>query len=314
MGSVRFFKRLFGLILLSFIVVPTTLSVVFFCQRNNALGEITSLETRLEAQNQQELVAQAGLGNFTVAMNKLSPDLPEVPSWQLLHPDMYNTSSDLAEVATEQEEHKVVYLTFDDGPSAQTDALLSILAEKNVKATFFIVGAQLDKKENQERLRRIVEQGHAIGLHSDSHTYSKIYESVEDWLDDFHSVWTKVKEVTGQEVYIFRFPGGSINGYNIQCHQELISEMLRRGFVYYDWNVSAQDAVGSVSKQQVQQNSIKTKGYQRVILLMHEKKVTVASLEKVIDLLTEQGYSFSALDPSVKPIAFSYLKNNMEED
>ena len=89
-------------------------------------------------------------------------------------------------------EEGTVYLTFDDGPSDNTDAILDILAEKDVKATFFVVtqggGTAVD------RLKRIAAEGHTLGMHSFTHKYQQIYSSVEAFLEDYYQLFTLLRD------------------------------------------------------------------------------------------------------------------------
>ena len=202
-----------------------------------------------------------------------------------------------------------MYLTFDDGPSARTDEILSILAEKDVKATFFVIGH--DSEEDLQRLRDIAAQGHTVGMHSYSHQYSRVYASVEDFLGEFNAIFTEIRDTTGIAPTVFRFPGGSINGYNGGMYQELIAEMMRRGFVPYDWNVSSEDAVGKgKTAQQLVDNVMRMmSGVVRGFVLFHDgpdKAATVEALPVVIDRLREAGYRFAAITPETQPVLFPY--------
>lgn len=128
---------------------------------------------------------------------------------------------------------KTMYLTFDDGPSEEnTAAVLDILQERGIQATFFVVGENV--RSHPEIARRIVEEGHTIGIHCNEHDYDTVYESVEAYLADFQEAYDAVYEVTGVEVELFRFPGGSINAYNEDIYEEIIQEMTDRGFIYFD--------------------------------------------------------------------------------
>ena len=109
-----------------------------------------------------------------------------------------------------------------------------------MKATFFVVGGDTEKQ--RQWMRDIVEDGHTLGMHSYTHDYYKIYASVEAFLDDYYKLFTNIKEATGQTPTIFRFPGGSVNSYDYPVYREIVAEMLRRGFVFYDWNLSSGDA------------------------------------------------------------------------
>ena len=104
-----------------------------------------------------------------------------------------------------------VYLTFDDGPSSNTAAILDTLAQYNVKATFFVVGKE--DEESQEMYKRIVNEGHTLGMHSYSHKYSVIYDSLENFEDDFTKIQNYLYDITGEDCHYYRFPGGSSSSY-----------------------------------------------------------------------------------------------------
>lgn len=230
---------------------------------------------------------------------------PERPAYQELYPELYAQSHEWNSVV----KSKVCYLTFDDGPSARTPEVLKILDRYGVKATFFAAGK--DTEQTRQWMRDIVEAGHTIGVHSYTHSYRTIYSSVEAFLDDFAKEYHLIEEATGTAPQIFRFPGGSINAYNGQIYQEIVSEMVRRGFVYFDWNRSNGDAVSKPpSAAALAKNALDRLGKSsRVILLMHDSKghgTTVASLPAVIEGYLNAGYSLEALTPEVKPIVYAY--------
>ncbi len=222
-----------------------------------------------------------------------------------LYPDLY-----IGEIPTQTKAEKTVYLTFDDGPSSLTLQVLDVLKEKDVKATFFVVGTNLESKKGEAILKRISDEGHSIGVHSYSHVYSRIYSSVESYLADFDKVFNKIYDITGQKPEIFRFPGGSINGHNIGIHRELISEMLRRGFVYYDWNASSRDSDTKVTSDQVFNSVVGgVKSVTRSIVLMHDtssKTETLKALPAIIDNLENSGYKFDTITREVWPIVYVY--------
>ena len=120
------------------------------------------------------------------------------------------TGEDNGEMPVQEVEaaHKV-YLTFDDGPSANTLKILDILEEYGVKATFFTVGTAGEGEE--EILKQIVEAGHTLGMHSYTHDYSELYSSVENFAADFAREQEFLYGVTGVKSKVYRFPGGSSN-------------------------------------------------------------------------------------------------------
>lgn len=232
---------------------------------------------------------------------------PEIPAYQELFPELYAQPHEWNSV----EKDMVCYLTFDDGPSARTPEILEILNRYGAKATFFVVGKE--SEEAKQWMRNIVEEGHAIGVHSYTHEYRTIYDSVEAYLEDFAKEYHLIEETTGVAPQVFRFPGGSINAYNGQIYQEIVSEMVRRGFVYFDWNRENGDAVKNPpSAETMAQNALSKLGSaSRVIILMHDSQSrdkTVACLPAVIEGYQNAGYSLEALTPEVRPIIYSYPK------
>ena len=124
---------------------------------------------------------------------------------------------------------KTMYLTFDDGPSEEnTERVLDILKKRNIKATFFLVGENVER--HPEIVRRIVREGHTIGIHCYNHDYKALYQSAETYVEDFEHARRVVYETCGVEAQMFRFPGGSINNYNQQVYAEIIKEMTARGY------------------------------------------------------------------------------------
>ena len=235
------------------------------------------------------------------------PVIPaEVPSWQALYPDLYAQPAERGSQCPE----KVVYLTFDDGPSARTPEVLDILAAYGIKATFFVTGRE--SEQGQQWMRDIVSAGHTLGVHSYTHDYQKIYASVEAFLEDFNRMYQQILEVTGTAPQIFRFPGGSINSYNGHIYLDIVAEMVRRGFVYFDWNAMTGDAVKKPPAPAVQVNNALSKaGAERVILLSHDSSKmvnTVAALPGIIEGYQTAGYTFAPLTPEVLPIVYAYPK------
>lgn len=230
--------------------------------------------------------------------------IPDLPDYAELYPDFYAPQ----ELDAQSVPSGVVYLTFDDGPSPRTDEILSTLAWEEVKATFFVVGQT--KEENLQRMRDIVDQGHTIAMHSYSHNYKKIYTSVEAFLDDMYQIFVQIRDTTGVTPSFFRFPGGSVNAYNYGIYQDIMAEMLRRGFVPCDWNMSAQDATKTpLAPEKIVSNILNSAGRSRGVVLMHDsaaRTTTAQALPEIIRQLRERGFQLDRLTPDIKPILFSY--------
>ena len=317
-GSVRFFKNLILLAVCVLILTPSILAVKLYRQlEQNAAA---SAPPPAQADDAPELGSPGAVfepdspSSSTDGSNpsqgfesgRGAPFAADPPDYQNLYPDFYAPQP---YGATERAE-KMIYLTFDDGPSDRTDEILAVLAEKDVKATFFVTGKSDEK--DLERMRRIVEEGHTIGMHSYSHVYATIYASVEGFLEDFYNNFLQIREVTGQSPTVFRFPGGSINGYDAGFYKEIISEMIRRGFVPFDWNISSEDAVTT----RIQSASVLTanvvrgaRGKVRGFVLFHDseaKTTTPRALGSAIDQLRAMGFEFAAISPSTLPVLYNY--------
>ena len=230
--------------------------------------------------------------------------------YQLGYPQIYDTSILLSETETVASETEpsihTVYLTFDDGPSARTEEILDILKEYNIKATFFVI--YNDRDSAKETLKRAYDEGHTIGVHSASHSYKEIYKDVNSYIADFEICYNYITDITGETPSIFRFPGGSINSYNKAVYKDIIIEMERRGFTYFDWNVSSDDATKDSSEDKIFSKVVNgCTGRSSSVVLMHDsapKKDTVSALKRIIPYLLEQGYVFDKLNENVKPTVF----------
>lgn len=180
-----------------------------------------------------------------------------------------------------------VYLTFDDGPSAETDRILDILKEYNVKATFFVIGKT--DENSVKAYQRIVEEGHTLGMHSYSHQYAQVYASQEAFEDDLTSLQDYLFSITGMESTFYRFPGGSSNKVSKIPMSDLIQCLKERNIVYFDWNVSSGDASGTQLSSQTIINNVMNGingAHKNYVVLFHDsaaKKTTVDALPEIIE-------------------------------
>ena len=208
-------------------------------------------------------------------------------------------------VSKVETEKKYAYLTFDDGPSKNTDKILDILKEKGVKATFFVVGKE--GEQAKKRYQRIVEEGHSIGIHSYSHDYSYIYQSMENYKSDILKLKQYLEEVTGENIWLYRFPGGSSNSVSKIPIEECIAFLNQEGIVYFDWNASSEDAVTvNADCNKLNNNILKDAlKYDHAVILMHdlyECNGTVDGLSILIDRLVEEGYEILPITKDTKPV------------
>lgn len=203
---------------------------------------------------------------------------------------------------------RVAYLTFDDGPSVNTEKILDVLDRYHVKATFFVVY----HKGMDSRYKAIVERGHTIALHSYSHRYEKIYASEEAYFQDLQKIHDFVQETTGVDSRIIRFPGGSSNTVGDKYQKGIMTTLrkavTKKGYTYHDWNVDSTDARGSNRATDVLLENVKkdAEKHKRINILMHDagktKQTTVEALPSIIEYLQVQGFDIQPLTEDSKAI------------
>ena len=307
------------------LLVSVALAALFAFRLNDAKNELADLRAGYAAESETK---QAEIDRLTKENETFKADIaaleadvaelqerldaktltgldPDHPSYMDKYPDFYAPQPLKADYAPDM----TVYLTFDDGPSTVTKSILATLAEYDVKATFFIVTMS---GYSREGLKAIADAGHIVAMHSKTHAYRTIYASVDAFLDDMYAVFCEIRDVTGVTPTLFRFPGGSINSYNHNVYQEIIAEMLRRGFVPFDWNVSSGDAAANTVAKDAIVNNVLAMTASRAIVLMHDgsyKTTTAEALPEIIEGLRAKGYRFEALRPDSKPVLFQYIDN-----
>lgn len=207
---------------------------------------------------------------------------------------------------TIEENEKIIYLTFDDGPSVLTNKTLDILKEQNVKATFFLIGNQI--ADQKDVVKRIYDEGHAIGLHTFTHNYKRIYSSKENFISEMLKCQSEIYNITGIKPNIIRFPWGS----HKKLNQNFLNLLHENNFRVYDWNASMSDGINcKTSANKLYMEATKTTTTQQpIILLMHcdyMHKNTCKALPRVIEYYKKKGYEFKVITEST-PEHFYPLK------
>jgi peptidoglycan/xylan/chitin deacetylase (PgdA/CDA1 family) len=207
----------------------------------------------------------------------------------------HNRAEAVRTVTVEREPAGVVYLTFDDGPSKHTQELLDILDKYDVKVTFFVVNYGYNDMIGKEAAA-----GHSIGVHSATHDYHEIYASEEAFFADLQAMNDIIYAQTGAYSDLIRFPGGSsntISSFNPGIMTRLTQAVVEKGYQYFDWNVSSEDAGGTTDPDQVYQNVIDgIRGRKTSVVLMHDSKShTVAAVERIIIWCLDNGYELRPL-------------------
>jgi peptidoglycan/xylan/chitin deacetylase (PgdA/CDA1 family) len=198
---------------------------------------------------------------------------------------------------------KVVYLTFDDGPTKYTKDILEVLKKYNIRATFFPTGTAIENggKELQEVLKESYTYGNSIGNHTYSHSYSELYPNGNLNLDAFNNDIERnlqlLKNAIGKdfETNIVRCPGGFSSWGNMNILDEQFKE---NGVASIDWNA----ITGDTSKKNTDVNSMLSTAVETsldknlVVLLMHEtNQLTPEYLDKIIKYYHSNGYTFKTI-------------------
>lgn len=237
-----------------------------------------------------------------------------------MNPDLNSEEAVEAEaIETDEEAESVrkVLLTFDDGPSENTDRILDILQAYGVKATFFVVG----KNGYDAEYQRIVNEGHTLGMHSYSHVYSKIYQDLDSFEEDLTLLQNQLRQVTGITCRYFRFPGGSSNTVSNVEMTDLIQYLTEQGITYIDWNISSEDAAGANTVEEIVSNvltQIDNSPAETLVVLFHDssdKDATVEALPVIIESLQKmEDIRIVPMSDGVNPIQHVVLSSISENE
>lgn len=299
-------KMIIGLVI-TLIAIPTILCIVLVVKLVVIKGKVNNI-----------LDEKSKLENTTEYSEESSSSSGEDTSEQVTQSNTEDTTQQSTEEQTTTPvvvellpDGKYAYLTFDDGPSSNTMQILDILDNYGVKATFFVNGHTGEVME--ERYRAIVDRGHAIALHTYSHDYSNVYGGLDKFEQEIVSLRNYIKEVTGVDTTLFRFPGGSSNSRTDDI-KPYIQWLNDNGYSYWDWNCSSGDATGTKpSAEQIVANCLvqADAGYKSLVILMHDTKpkdTTVEALPALIEALQARGYEIIAIDERSTPVQHRKLQ------
>ncbi len=300
-----------GILIILLVVVLCACGILagLLAVRNQSLekdnGKLTSQVSSMKKQ-------QDGQDAMIQELNQQIKELNETPEdtknptkdsqFRGKYPDLYAYEKG-------QEDKKTVYLTFDDGPSDLTPKVLDVLDRYNAKATFFVV--YTEDAQYTKYLQEIVDRGHTLAIHSYTHKYNVIYQSQEAYLNDLSKVFDWVYDNTGVRPSLYRFPGGSTRaGY--QLVNGVNPELTRRGFTYYDWNVSSGDGSNlTTAENEIENVCNNVKLYDTPVVLMHDgagKTETLKALPTILEKLSKEGCDFKALNDDIEPVQYTLKK------
>ncbi len=264
--------------------------------------ETTAAQTTGKVASDVTQTAADETGQETTTIQPETETAEETTSAEKAEETSEETTAETTQQAAVSDGSKVVYLTFDDGPSELTEPLLDMLDQCGVKATFFDVGIRIEKYP--DLAAETVSRGHAVGLHSYDHDYGNVYSSLESFADSTFKAQAALQSATGVTSYLYRFPGGSSN----LVHQKFgtlsmtacADWLTQNGFTYDDWNVSSGDANETpYTADEIADMVIDGVGdMNTAVVLMHNiegKESTIEALPKIVETLTAKGYTFGTL-------------------
>lgn len=289
-------KKIIISIAILFLLIPTILCIILFMK-------VSSVEKKLDKITQTLQVKETDTQDYQY-------DKEEMLATATTNAYEIN-SAEKTEAAAAVTEQKTAFLTFDDGPSDNTDDILDVLKQYNVKATFFVVGKEDDA--SIALYKRIVEEGHTIGMHSYSHKYEDIYASLDAFAADLTRIQTVILNATGVKPMLYRFPGGSSNEVSDIDMNVFANYLTEQGITYVDWNVTAGDAEGNQSDVNAIIDDIfkNINYYTRPVILMHDakdKQGTIEALPQIITRLQENNYKMEAIDKDMNLVQHLKMK------
>ena len=275
---------------------------------SSIISDTTSIKTSSENVSSEVSSEVSSDASSATSSNKVSSQTPSTN----------NVSSVVSQEPVVPTGKKVVYLTFDDGPSKNTPLLLDTLDQLGVKATFFVVGNAVNAYP--QYLTEIVNRGHQVALHAYQHDYDVIYQSEEAYFNDLQKISDLVYNWTGIRTNIIRFPGGSSNQvskkYCPGIMTSLTKKVIEKGYQYYDWNVDSLDADGKYAKPTTPKdiiiNNVKKYTPKSVNLLMHDtyyKTSTIEALPEIVEYYRNLGYEFDIIDEDADVCHHGKLNN-----
>ncbi len=323
---VKRLKKTIILLLMISIATPTILSVFLAVKTSSLSRSVGALTEQLSALAQIIEEQQTQIDGLNMLLNERADEIAcaesvtgtsEMANAQALEQEtgilqqepellLQEVEVPTPELSSDISAKRKVYLTFDDGPSIYTQDILDILARYEVKATFFVLGKESDA--DKDALKRIVEEGHTLGIHSYSHKYSEIYASVENYAADFEKLQNYLYEVTGKMSTVCRFPGGSSNSVSDVSMEECAKYLAENGVQYYDWNISSEDATGANRpvEQLVENSTANLEKYSTAIILFHDaadKRTTVEALPIIIEnILAMEDTVILPITEETKPV------------
>ncbi|WP_223592017.1 polysaccharide deacetylase family protein [Neobacillus bataviensis] len=196
---------------------------------------------------------------------------------------------------------KTVYLTFDDGPAPFSGEIITLLEKYHFKATFFMIDGNIRRYPNSVKL--MVQNGETVGLHSVSHNVKIFYASANSVVSELNQNRNTLKTVSGIDSHIMRTPYGSAPNMT-DVYKKAVKD---QGYIMWDWNIDSKDWYYKDARyvsNVIEQINRKANHNGPLVILLHERKETLAHLPALLDYLSKQGFECKAIDATTPPVQF----------
>lgn len=182
--------------------------------------------------------------------------------------------------------NKNIYITFDDGPNKNTNEILDLLKKYDMKATFFVLEDRV--KTYPHIIKRMISEGHSIGIHGQSHEKEVFYSSDSSALNEVNNTKQTLKEISNYDTKLVRVPYGS----KPLLTKPQYNNLIDAGYNLWDWSIDSTDTHKNATVSSITSNTINALNeYKNCVVLFHDKKITVKSLPKILEYIKNNNYT-----------------------
>ncbi|MDR1594495.1 MAG: polysaccharide deacetylase family protein [Prevotellaceae bacterium] len=179
---------------------------------------------------------------------------------------------------------KKVVLTFDDGPSDCTEAILSTLEQEDIRAVFFFTGK--NAAEHPDIVRRAIQSGHSVGVHTQNHLLKFPFSGLKKVEKEISDSIVTLERITGQKISLFRPPFGVTNPVIAKVIRDLRLSTI-------GWTVRSLDTKTKNGEYLLKRISSRMSA--GAIILLHDIPVTTGILQDLIAEIRKKGYRFEKI-------------------
>lgn len=263
------------------------------------LGFATETQALHSSGGNSALFADAAMLYETDKLPLINREIPEhAIEWSSIQPALLAGKNNKAAACPS----KVVYLTFDDGPSKYTAEVLDVLKREGITATFFVLGSGVEKYPDV--VKRIAEEGHSLGNHTYDHKYDVLYGSFDSFAAQIIATEEAIFNASGIRTSLVRAPGGTYLNFD----QGYFDSLAAAGYMVHDWNVDSGDSKRrGVPADEIVTTIKGSKLHDKLNVLLHDGSghgESLKALPEIIAYYKNLGYSFLPLTEQDKPMQF----------